>query len=69
MVDDLEKRFERKWGCQVTKRKVDLSFVKGSLRFKEIHIMTPKNAVSRWNLNADEIFIQIDYPSLFFNKD
>lgn len=64
ILDHLEKRFEKKWGCQVTKRKADFSFLKGSLRFKEIHIMTPENAVSGWNLNADEIFIQIDYPSL-----
>jgi hypothetical protein len=64
ILDHLEKRFEKKWGCQVEKRKVELSFLKGSLRFKGIHITPPENAASRWNLSADEIFIQIDYPSL-----
>lgn len=64
ILDHLEKRFEKKWGCQVEKRKVDFSFLKGSLRFREIHLMAPENAVSRWSLDADEIFIQIDYPSL-----
>ena len=64
ILDHLEKRFEKKWGCQVEKRKVDFSFLKGSLRFMEIHIMAPENAVSRWSLDAEEIFIQIDYPSL-----
>jgi len=64
ILDHLEKRFEKKWRCQVEKRKVNFSFLKGSLRFREIHIMAPENAVSRWSLDADEIFIQIDYPSL-----
>ena len=64
LVDYLERRFEKKWGCRVTKREADLSLLKGSLRFKEIRIRTPEDAVTRWNLNADEIFIQIDYPSL-----
>jgi len=64
ILDHLEKRFERKWGCQVTKRKADVNLLKGSLTFKDVHMMTPENVVSRWNLNADEIFIQIDYRSL-----
>jgi len=64
ILDHLEKRFEKKWGCQVTKRKADFSLLKGSLRFEAIHIMTPENAVSGWNLSADEIFIEIHYPSL-----
>jgi len=38
--------------------------LKGSLTFKDVHMMTPENVVSRWNLHADEIFIQIDYRSL-----
>jgi len=64
ILGHLEKRFERKWGCQVTKRKADVNLLKGSLTFKDVHMMTPENVVSRWNLNADEIFIQIDYRSL-----
>jgi len=64
ILDHLEKRFERKWGCQVTKRKADVNLLKGSLTFKDVHMMTPENVVSRWNLHADEIFIQIDYRSL-----
>jgi len=64
ILGHLEKRFERKWGCQVTKRKADVNLLKGSLTFKDVHMMTPENVVSRWNLHADEIFIQIDYRSL-----
>lgn len=64
ILDHLEKRFERKWGCQVTKRKADVNLLKGSLTFKDVHMMTPENVISRWNLHADQIFIKIDYRSL-----
>lgn len=64
ILDHFEKRFERKWGCQATMRKADVNLLKGSLTFKDVHMMTPENVVSRWNLHADEIFIQIDYRSL-----
>jgi hypothetical protein len=64
ILDHLETRFEKKWACQVEKRKADFSLLKGSLRFGQIHITALENAVSRWSLDAEEVFIQIDYPSL-----
>jgi len=64
MLHHLEKRFEKEWGCKVAKRQADFNLLKGSLKLKDTRMITTENAASRWNLSADEIFIQIDYPSL-----
>jgi len=65
LLNHLEKRFEKKWECEIEKERVYLSPLKGSLRFTDGHLTTPTNADSRWTLDVDELFIQIDYSSLF----
>ncbi len=64
-LNHLEKRFEKKWNCEIDKKSADLNLLKGSLTFKDAHLRAPQNAESRWTLDIDEIFIQIDYSSLF----
>jgi hypothetical protein len=64
-LNHLEKRFEKKWNCEIDKKSADLNLLKGSLTFKDTHLTTPQNADSRWTLDVDEIFIQIDYSSVF----
>jgi hypothetical protein len=64
ILNHFEQRFERKWGCQVTKRRADVDLLKGSLTFKGVHMKTPEKVASRWELHAQEIFMQIDYRSL-----
>ncbi len=65
IVNLLEKRFEKKWECEIERERAYLSPLKGSLRFSDGHLTTPANAVSRWTLDVEELFIQIDYSSLF----
>lgn len=65
ILNHLEKRFEKKWDCELDKKSADLNLLKGSLTFIDTRLTTPTNAVSRWTLDIDEIFIQIDYSSIF----
>lgn len=64
LLNHLEKRFEKKWNCEIDKKRAELNLLKGSLTFIGTHLTTPTNADSRWTLDADEIFIQIDYSSI-----
>jgi len=65
ILNHLEKRVEKKWDCEMDKKSADLNLLKGSLTFKDTHLTTPKNTDSRWTLDVDEIFVQIDYSSVF----
>lgn len=64
ILNHFEQKFERKWDCQVTKQKADVDLLKGSLTCKDVHMITAEKAASRWELQVNEIFMQIDYPSL-----
>jgi hypothetical protein len=65
LLNHLEKRFEKKWDCEIDRKRGELSLLKGSLTLKDSHLRTPTNADSRCTLNVDEIFLQIDYSSIF----
>lgn len=65
ILNHLEKRFEKKWDCELDKKNADLNLLKGSLTFIDTRMTTPTNADSRWILDVHEIFIQIDYSSIF----
>ena len=65
ILNHLEKRFEKKWDCELDKKSADLNLLKGSLTFIDTLLTTPTNADSRWTLDVNEIFIQIDYSSIF----
>jgi hypothetical protein len=64
-LNQLEKRFEKKWNCEIDKKSADLKVLKGSIILKDARLSTPRNAGSRWTLDVDEIFIRIDYSSVF----
>ena len=65
ILNHLEKRFEKKWDCELDKKNADLNLLKGSLTFIDTRMTTPINADSRWILDVNKIFIQIDYSSIF----
>lgn len=65
ILNHLEKRVEKKWDCEIERKSADLNLLKGSLTLKDTHLAAPTNADSRWMLDVDEIFIHIDYSTVF----
>jgi hypothetical protein len=65
ILNHFHKEIERKWGCKIVRKATDFDLKKGSLRVKDVSMMTHREVFLEWNLRATEIFIQVDYFSLF----
>ena len=65
MVNHLQEKVEKKWGCSVAHKEVSLNVLKGTFTIKELFVKTPENSNPKWRLNIQDVVVQVKYLSLF----
>jgi len=65
IIDHLQKKIEKKWGCSVAHRQVTLNVLKGTVTIKNLFVKTPENTNPKWRLNIQDVIIRVKLLPLF----